>query len=269
LAIRVKAGIFTGIVAAGTIVGTACSGGSNRIDSSLPPPGVVRELAGVYRKASITAEGKTVTCPNFDPSGANLGSPRSELTVNGVVLDTCSNEDTLILGTLDTARGTGRYRIVSLSGTEDGTYRATSSQLVLIRDLINGVKIAPAPLQRLVMNATFNADGSLSLTPAVQPAGYTLRSGFTSAFNSDGSLNGAAIQPAVDPVSGTANVIVLPRMNDVAQLNRDLSISVGPVANSLRVIDPPGYPRVRQIAQSYAKKVFAPDAVQPTPAPAP
>ncbi len=269
MAIRVKAGIFTGIVAVAAIVGTACSGGSDRIDSSLPPPNVLNNLAGVYRKASIAGEGKSVTCPNFDPSGANLGSPKSELVVNGVVVDTCSTDDELILGPTDKPGGTGRYRIKSLAGTEDGNYHPSASALILTRDLINGVKIAPAPLQRVVLSASFNADGTLTLTPATQPVSYSLKAGFTSGFNSDGSLNGSAIEPTVDPVTKTTNVIVLPRINDYAQVNRDLSISVGPVGDSRLIIEPTGYPRVRAIVQNFVKRVYAPDETPPTPAPAP
>jgi hypothetical protein len=268
LAIRVKAGIFTGIVAVAAIVGTACSGGSDRIDSSLPPPNVLNNLAGVYRKASITAEGKFVTCPDFS-AGSNLGSPKSDLVVNGVVVDSCSTDDLLILGPTDKPGGTGRYRLVSLTGVEDGNYHPTSSQLELTRDLINGTKIAPAPLQRVVMNATFNADGTLTLAAAPQPVGYALKAGFTSGFNSDGSLNSAAVEPQVDPVTRTTNVIVLPGINDIPQVNSDLSITVGPVANPLNIIEPAGYPRLRGTVQNFEKKVFAPDDVLPTPAPAP
>jgi hypothetical protein len=269
LAIRVKAGIFTGIVAVAAIVGTACSGGSDRIDSSLPPPNVLNNLAGVYRKASIAGEGKSVTCPDFERNGANLGSPNSELIVNGIVVDTCSTKDELILGPTDKPGGTGRYRIVSLAGTEDGNYHASASQLILTRDLINGAKIAPAPLQRVVMSASFNSDGTLTLTPASQPVSYSLKTGFTSGFNPDGTLNGKAITPTVDPVSKTTNVIVLPRINDYARVNRDLTISVGPVGDSREVIDPPGYPRVRAIVQQFVKRVYPPDADPPPPTPAP
>lgn len=268
MAIRVKAGFFTGIVAVAAIVGTACSGGSDRIDSSLPPPEVLSNLAGVYRKASISAEGKFVTCPDFT-SGSNLGSPKSDLVLNGVVIDSCSTDDILILGTTATAGGVGRYRIVSLAGTEDGNYQATDKQIVLTRDLVNGVKLSPAPLQRVVMNASYNSDGTLSLSAAPQSVGYTLNPGFTTGFNADGTLNAAAVTPTIDPVTRTTNVIVLSNINDVAQVNSDLSISVGPVANPLNIVEPVGYPRVRATVQNFTKKIFAPDETPPTPAPAP
>jgi hypothetical protein len=266
LAIRVKAGIFTGIVSSAAVLVTACSGGSNRAVTSLPPADILSALPGVYRKTSISAEGKTVSCP----SGSELlvGTTKGTIQVNGVLVDTCTGDEELILGASTATDGSGRYRLVTQTGTEDGKYYPGSSQIVLVQDRVNGAALPTGtPKHRTVLSATLTTNGLTQIAATAQPISFTLK-GATPAFNADGSLNASAITPVTNS-DGSVNMVVLTAVNDVAYLNSDLTVSIGPVADPNAIIHPPGIPSVRGTVVTLAKKVFAPDADAPTPAPAP
>ena len=264
MAIRVKTGIFTGVVSAAAIAVTACSGGNQAV--SLPSSAVLNALPGVYQKTRIASEGRFVTCA--DPSEIAVGDPVSRLTVNGLVVDTCGASDILILGTSTKSDGSGRYRIVTSAGTEDGTYKPGPAQITLVRDLVNGVALpATQSKQTTVVDAVYSTTGDLSVTPTPQPVSY-VAVGARPPFNADGSLNADSVTPAKNK-DGSVNVIVLSRSNDVAVLNTDLTVTVAPVPDSTAVIHPPSSPTVRAIQSDFVKKVYAPDAVPPTPAPAP
>lgn len=266
MAIRVKASIFTGIVSSAVVLATACSGGSNRAVTSLPPADILSAVPGVYRKTSITAEGKTVSCPSS--SELLVGTTKGTITVNGIVVDTCTGDDALILGASTAADGSGRYRIVTASGTEDGKYYPGASQLTLVQDRVNGAALpAGTPKHRTVLSATLTSSGVTQVVAVAQPVSFKLK-GTTPAFNADGSLNAAAITPTTN-ADGSVNSIVLTLVNDIAYLNSDLTVSIGPVADPNAILYPPGIPSVRGTVQTLSKQVFAPDEVAPTPAPAP
>ena len=266
MAIRVKAGIFTGIVSSAAVLVTACSGGSNRAVTSLPPADILSALPGVYRKVSITAEGKTVSCPS---SGELLvGTTKGTITVNGIVVDTCTGDDALILAAPTSTDGHGRYRIVTENGTEDGNYYPGATQLTLVQDRVNGAALpAGTPKHRTVLGATLTTSGLTKVGAIAQPVSFKLK-GTTPAFNADGSLNAGAIAPTTNS-DGSVNSIVLTLVNDIAYLNSDLTVSIGPVADPNAIIHPPGIPSVRGTVQALEKKAFAPDETPPTPAPAP
>ena len=266
MAIRVKAGIFTGIVSSAAVLVTACSGGNNRSVTSLPSSDILSAIPGVYRKASISAEGKTVSCPGYNE--LVVGTTVGTITVNDVIVDTCTATDALILGTSTAADGSGRYRIVTANGTEDGNYYPAVSSITLVRDRINGSALPTGtPKHRTVLSANLTSSGISEITPIAQPVSFKLK-GATAAFNADGSLNADAITPVTN-ADGSVNSIVLTQVNDVAVLNTDLSVTIGPVANGNSILRPPGIPSVRGTTQSLTKQVFAPDEVAPTPAPAP
>lgn len=265
MAIGVKASIFTGIVSSAAVLVTACSGG-NGSATSLPPADILSALPGVYRKTSISAEGKTVSCPS---SGELLvGTTKGTIRLNGVLVDTCTGDDALILGASTATDGSGRYRIVTETGTEDGKYYPGANQIVLVQDRVNGAALpAGTPKHRTVVSATLTTSGVTQIAAIPQPVGFKLK-GTIPAFNADGSLNASAIAPVTNS-DGSVNSVVLTAVNDVAYLNSDLTVSIGPVADPNAIVHPPGIPSVRGTVQTLAKQVFSPDEVAPTPAPAP
>ena len=207
-----------------------------------------------------------MSCPSFNE--LLVGTTTGTITVNGVVVDTCAPDDMLILGATAGTDGHGRYRIVTANGSEDGNYYPATTQIVLVRDRINGAALpAGTAKHRTVLAAMLSTAGVSQIVPAPQPVSYKL-TGTGAAFKADGSLNASAITPTTN-ADGSVNSIVLTLINDVAQLNRDLTVTVSPVADTNVIIHPPGIPTVRATTQALTKQIFAPDEVVPTPAPAP
>ena len=248
-----------------SVVVAGCSGGST--DSTVPPPTLSRNVAGIWRRYQIGIEGTRVSCP--DP--ASLLAPNTrELTVNNIVVDTCGSNETLIFGN-PSSLGKGRYRMVTLRGTEDGSYTLTGDTLTLVRDAVNGSylkDLAPAQApQRTVYSVTLVED-SMNIVPISQPVGLTKKDSSLPAFREDGSIIASNIVPVLN-ADGTVNTVVLPGINDAAVVNADLSITVGPVASGASADDTPGLVRVRAVENTFQFTPQDPAVVIPTPLPAP
>ncbi len=246
------------------VVVAGCSGGST--DSEVPPPTQSRNVAGAWRRHQIGIEGTRVSCP--DP--ASLLAPNTrELTINNIVVDTCGSNETLIFGE-STSLGKGRYRMVTLRGTEDGNYILTGDTLTLVRDAINGTylkNLSPTQSpQRTVYSVKLDKD-SMTIVPISQPVGLTKKDSTLPAFREDGSIIASNIVPILNS-DGTVNTVVLPGTNDSAVVNSDLSITVGPVASGSSADDTPGLVRVRGVENTFQFIPADPEKPVPTPLPA-
>lgn len=246
-------------------VAIAGCGGSN--DGAVPPPTVSRDISGTWRRYQIGIEGTRVSCPN----AKDLLAPTTrELTVNSVVIDTCGASESLILGTASSP-GKGRYRLITLRGTEDGTYTFNGGSLTLVRDAVNGTylkNLSPAqPAQRTVYNVSL-VGTVLTMTPVSQPVGLKKVDASQPAFREDGSIIASNVTPILN-ADGTVNTVVLPGVNDVATVNTDLSITIGPIASGSNADDTPGLVRVRAVENAYQFVPADSTSTPPTPMPAP
>lgn len=259
---RVRIGWSVFGLAAVTIAGC---GGSN--DGAVPPPTVSRNISGVWRRYQIAIEGTRVSCP--DPKELLAPNTR-ELTINNVVVDTCGSGESLTFGT-STSAGTGRYRLATLRGTEDGTYTITGDTLTLVRDTVNGTylkNLVPAqPSQRTVYSITL-VNNVIRMTPVSQPVALKKVDSSKPAFREDGSIIASNVTPVLNG-DGTVNTVVLPGTNDVATVNPDLSITVGPIASGSNADDTPGLVRVRAVENAFQFVPADPTVTSPTPMPAP
>jgi hypothetical protein len=261
LAHSMRARIGWSIFGLTSVAMTGCGG---HTDSAVPPATLSRNVAGVWRRTQIGIEGNRVSCP--DPKELLAPNTR-DLTVNNVVVDTCGSKETLVFGT-STSRGRGRYRLTSLRGTEDGSYVLTGSTLTLVRDAVNGTylrNLIPSQVaQRTVYSVVLDGE-TMRFTPTSQPVGLTKKDSSQPAFREDGTLIASNLTPILN-ADGTVNTITLPGVNDVAVVNSDLSITVGPLATSGNADDTPGLVRVRGVENSYQ---FDPDPADPIPTPLP
>lgn len=254
---------FVSVVAAG------CAGGGSSIDGSVPSLNVTRSISGVWRRYQIGIEGTRVSCP--DPKSLLAPSTR-ELTINNIVVDTCGSSENLIFGA-PSSPGRGRYHINSLRGTEDGSYTISGSSLVLVRDMVNGVYLknlspAQAP-QRTVYSVTFDdVENTFRVVPVSQSVRLKKKDTSLPAFREDGSLIATNVTPVLNS-DGTVNTIILPTINDVAVVNSDLSITVGPVADGAKSDDTPGFARIRAVENTFQFTPQLPGTVIPDPSPAP
>ena len=261
--IRVRIGwSILGLV---SVVTAGCSGGS--IDSKVPPPSLTRNVSGIWRRQQIGIEGTRVSCPDAKEL---LAPSTRELIVNNIVVDTCSSSEILIFGT-QVSLGRGRYRLVTLRGTEDGSYTLTEDRLVLVSDAINGTYLknlipAQAP-QRTVYSVTL-LDGAIRIVPIPQPVGLARKDSSKLAFREDGTIIASNTTPITN-ADGTVNTVVLPGINDVATVNSDLSITIGSVANGATADDTPGLVRVRGVENTFQFIPADPAVTVPTPLPAP
>jgi hypothetical protein len=245
-----------------------CSGGTNRTDPQVPPLSEGRSIDGIWRKSAIGTRSKTVSCA--DPSTILIGSPIRDLTVNGLLVETCSPYESI-----NFSGGTsGRYRLTTQTAVEDGSYSLKSGQLTLIRDTVNGVALknltVPQAPQRAVYTVGIVENGTASqivLTPVAQPVALR-QVGSTPAFNPDGSLNDSAVAPVANG-DGSVNVLILPEVTDRASVNSDLTISVGPTQNAGTEANPPGFSVDRGVIRTFTFQPDIPGEVRPTPAPAP
>jgi len=207
-----------------------------------------------------------VSCP--DPKSLLAPSTR-ELTINSVVVDTCGISEKIVFGA-PSGLGRGRYHIDSLRGTEDGTYTISGANLVLVRDMVNGVylkNMVPAqPAQRTVYSVSFDdTEKTVRIVPVPQPVALKKKDSSAPAFREDGSLIADNTTPVLNS-DGTVNTIILPTSNDVAVVNSDLSITVGPIASGANANDTPGLVRVRGVENTFQ---FVLGGSAPDPAPAP
>lgn len=217
---------------AGTVL-AGCSGGSQRIDSSVPFSDF-RNVSGTWRITALTGAGKRLTCQDPD---SILGSPLTELTDRGVVVASCGANDTYTFSTMNSA-GRGRYRIDALGNSEEGAYQVSGENLILVRDTANGAGLS-APLQRMVLRITVDGE-NLIFSPVAQPTAY--RKLADPAFNEDGSINAANVTPVLNS-DDTVNVIVLPNTDTVPIVQPDLSIVPGIPDSAKDATDTPGFVR--------------------------
>ncbi len=265
MAYSMRARIGGSIFGLASVVMAGCSGGSS--DSAVPPPTLSRSVAGIWRRTHIGIEGTRVSCP--DPKSLLAPNTR-ELTINSIVVDTCGSNETLIFGTA-TSLGKGRYRLIGLRGTEDGSYVLTGSTLTLVRDAINGTYLknltpAQAP-QRTVYSVVLSGD-SMTFVPVSQPVGLVKKDSAMPAFREDGTIIASNVTP-IRNTDGTVNTVVLPGVNDMAVVNSDLSITVGAVASGANADDTPGLVRVRGVENTFEFVPQDPAVVIPSPLPAP
>ena len=242
-----------------------CSGGSQ--DASVAPVTLTRDIAGIWRRYQIGIEGTRVSCPDAKEL---LAPSTRELVVNSIVVDTCGSNEMLVFGT-QTSRGKGRYRFITLRGTEDGSYTFTSDSLTLVRDAVNGTYLrnqnpSQAP-QRTVYSVTV-VEGVMRLVPVSQPVGLTKKDSGKPAFREDGTIIASNVTPVLN-ADGTVNTVVLPGFNDVAIVNSDLVITVGSVATGANADDTPGLVRIRGVENTFQFVPSDPSVVIPTPLPAP
>jgi hypothetical protein len=251
-----------GVFGLATVAIAGCGGSS---DSAVPPQTVSRNIAGVWRRSQIGIEGTRVSCP--DPK--NLLAPNTrELTINNIVVDTCGSSETLILGTATTP-GKGRYRMVTLRGTEDGNYAFSGDTLTLVRDAVDGTylknQVPPQASQRTVYSVVL-VDNTITISPVAQPVGLKKVNAALPAFREDGSIIASNVTPVINS-DGTVNTVVLPGVNDVATVNADLSITIGSIAAGTGTDDTPGLVRVRGVENSFQFVPADPTITSPTPMP--
>jgi hypothetical protein len=265
LAHSIRVRIGWSIFGLASVALAGCSGGS--LDPAVPPATLTRDVAGIWRRYQIGIEGTRVTCPD----AKDLLAPNTnELIVGRIVVDTCGSSEMLVFGT-QTSLGKGRYRLVTLNGTEDGSYTLTGATLTLVRDAVNGTYLknlspAQAP-QRTVFSVTV-VEGVMRIVPLSQPVGLTKKDSSQPAFREDGSIIASNVTPIMNS-DGTVNTVVLPGINDVAVVNPDLSITIGPVASGSNADDTPGLVRVRGVENSYQFLPADPAVTIPVPLPAP
>lgn len=247
----------------------ALTGCGSSTDSSVPATNQTRDIAGIWRRYQIGIEGTRVSCP--DP--ASLLAPATrELTVNSIVVDTCGSNESLIFGT-PSSPGKGRYHLGTLRGTEDGFYTISGTTLTLVRDTVNGTYLknltpAQAP-QKTVYTLSFDSSNdTLRIVPVAQSALLRKRDSSLPAFREDGSLIASNVTPVLNS-DGTVNTIVLPGINDVAVVNPDLSITIGPISAGAGADDTPGLVRIRAVENTFQFSPQDPAIPIPTPAPAP
>lgn len=249
------------------LAAVAMAGCGGSTDSTVPPPTVSRNISGVWRRYQIAIEGTRVSCP--DPKELLAPNTR-ELTINNVVVDTCGSSESLTFGT-PTSVGTGRYRLVTLRGTEDGTYTITGDTLTLVRDAVNGKylkNLVPAQASQRTVYSVSIVNSVIRITPIAQPVSLKKVDSSLPAFREDGSIIASNVTP-VPNADGTINTIVLPGTNDVATVNPDLSITVGPIASGAGTDDTPGFVRVRAVENAFQFQPADPTSPAPTPMPAP
>lgn len=270
MANRKRAGIIGGALVLVPAAIAGCSGGTNRTDNSVQVAITTRAIDGVWRKSSIATRTRWVSCS--DPNQTIIGSPISELTENGVVVDTCSPYESIIVGATD-SKGNGRYRLVGQRSTEDGAYHFDGTTLTLTRDTIDSVpfknKVPAQPNQRLVFRVTFNdADQSFTITPVPQTVALKKVDATQPAFRADGTLVVENVTPVLN-ADKSISVIILPELSDFATVNSDLSVSVGPTASPAGVVDPPGFPKQHSVSFTFTYQPDTPGQTRPTPGPAP